>query len=227
VVVERARVRPGMDVLDVACGAGNATIPAAKAGAHVTGIDPSTGLLAMAREAAADAMVEIDWVEGHVQKLPFEDGGFDRVLSVCGHMFAPDHERVAAEMLRVCRPGGAIVTACWTPEGAVGRLLGLLAELIPLGTPPPALWGTEAHARQLLGGGEFERLEFEWLGPSAEQYADFLLEGVGPLLNAGGLISGREKELRSAFVDFLDAENLNDDGSFRLAGEYLLAAVPR
>jgi SAM-dependent methyltransferase len=227
VVVERARVEPGMELLDVACGAGNATIPAAKAGARVTGVDPSADLLAMARESAADAMVEIDWVEGHVHELPFDDGSFDRVVSVFGHMFAPDHRRAAAEMLRVCRAGGVIVTACWTPEGAVGRLLGMLEELVPRDGPPPALWGSEAHAREQLGRGEFERRELEWTGRSAEPFTEFLLEGLGPLLNARELISGREDELRPAFRDFLDAENLNHDGTFRLRGEYLLAAVAR
>jgi ubiquinone/menaquinone biosynthesis C-methylase UbiE len=151
-VVERAGVEPGMEVLDVACGSGNATIPAARAGARVTGLDVSADLLALARERCADAMVEIDWVEGDAQELPFGDAGFDRVLSTFGHMFAPDHERAAAELRRVCRPGGAIAVACWTPHGPAGRMLGDL----------PTLWGTEAHLRKLLGDGSFEQHEVEW-----------------------------------------------------------------
>src|ERR687894_928827 len=106
--VARAGVEPGMEVLDVACGAGNATIPAARAGARVTGLDFAPRLLSVARERAADAMVEVDWVEGDAQALPFDDESFDRVISTFGHMFAPDHERTAAEMLRVCRRGGPI-----------------------------------------------------------------------------------------------------------------------
>src|SRR5215217_5822160 len=121
-VVERAGVEPGMDVLDVACGTGNASIPAAKAGARVTGLDFAPPLLEIARERSADAMVEIDFLEGDAQELPFEDASFDRVVSTFGHMFAPDHERTAGELLRVCRPGGTIATACWTPEGAIGRM---------------------------------------------------------------------------------------------------------
>ena len=121
-VIERSGLEPGMDVLDVACGTGNATIPAARAGARVTGLDFSPELLEIARERGSDAMVEVEWVEGDAQELPFEDASFDRVISTFGHMFAPDHRRTADEMRRVCRPGGTIATACWTPEGAIGRM---------------------------------------------------------------------------------------------------------
>ena len=104
--VERAGVEPGMDLLDVACGTGNATIPAARDGARVKGLDFSPDLLAIARERAADAMVEVDWIEGDAQELPFEDASFDRVISTFGHMFAPDHGRTAAEMRASAVPAG-------------------------------------------------------------------------------------------------------------------------
>jgi ubiquinone/menaquinone biosynthesis C-methylase UbiE len=133
--VELAGVEPGMTVLDAACGAGNAAIPAAQAGARVIGLDPSPDMLALARERAADYMVEVDWIEGGVQEMPFPDASFDRVLSVFGHMFAPDHERTAAEFKRVVQPGGAIAVASWTAER----------------------WGTEEHVTALLGEGSFER----------------------------------------------------------------------
>jgi SAM-dependent methyltransferase len=228
-VVERAGVEPGMDVLDVACGTGNATIPAAREGARVTGLDFSPELLAIARERAADAMVEVDWVEGDAQELPFADASFDRVLSVFGHMFAPDHQRTAAEMLRVCRPGGAIAVACWTPEGSIGRMFRTIAELVPPppGGEPPLLWGTDAHVRELLGGGEVERHEITWEDESVENYARFMLESFGPLLNARELLGGRENELDAAFRRFLEDENLSDGGGLRFSGEYLLAVVPR
>ena len=226
-VVERSKVEPGLDLLDVACGTGNATIPAAQAGARVTGLDFAPDLLAIARERSADAMVEIDFVEGDAQELPFEDASFDRVLSTFGHMFAPDHERTAAEMLRVCRPGGAIATACWTPEGAIGRMFRTLAEIVPPppGGTPPVLWGTEEHTRQLLGDGEFERREIEWTDESVESYAQFMLESFGPLLNARALLGEREAELDEGFRRFLESENLADDGTLRFSGEYLLAVV--
>lgn len=228
-VVERAATEPGMELLDVACGAGNATIPAAREGARVTGLDFSPDLLALARERAADAMVEIDWVEGDAQELPFDDGSFDRVISTFGHMFAPDHRRTAAEMKRVCRPGGAIAVACWSPEGSIGRMFRVTSELVPPppGSEPPLLWGTEQHIRELLGDGEFERHEIEWKDESVESYARFMLESFGPLLNARELLGERANELDEGFRAFLASENLADDGTLRFRGGYLLAVLPR
>jgi SAM-dependent methyltransferase len=228
-VVERAGAEPGMELLDVACGAGNATIPAARDGARVTGLDFSPDLLAVARERAADAMVEVDWVDGDAQEMPFDDARFDRVISTFGHMFAPDHRRTAAEMRRVCRPGGAIAVACWTPEGSIGRMFRTIAELVPPppGGEPPLLWGTEPHIRELLGDGDFERHDVEWKDESVESYARFMLDSFGPLLNARELLGEREAELDDAFRAFLAAENLNDDDTLRFNGEYLLAVVPR
>jgi ubiquinone/menaquinone biosynthesis C-methylase UbiE len=127
-VIELAGVEPGMTVLDAGCGAGNASIPAAQAGARVTGIDPWSDLLAVARERAADYMVEIAWVEGHLHELPFADASFDRVVSVFGHIHAP-------ELKRVLRPGGAIGVALWTDDRR----------------------GTEDHVRGVLGDATFER----------------------------------------------------------------------
>jgi SAM-dependent methyltransferase len=228
-VVERAGAEPAMELLDVACGAGNATIPAARDGARVTGLDFSPDLLAVARERAADAMVEVDWVEGDAQEMPFDNARFDRVISTFGHMFAPDHRRTAAEMRRVCRPGGAIAVACWTPEGSLGRMFRTIAELVPPppGGEPPLLWGTEPHIRELLGDGDFERHDVEWKDESVESYARFMLDSFGPLLNARELLGEREAELDEAFRAFLAAENLNDDDTLRFNGEYLLAVVPR
>jgi ubiquinone/menaquinone biosynthesis C-methylase UbiE len=228
-VVERAGVEPGMEVLDVACGTGNATLPAARAGARATGLDLSPDLLAIARERAADAMIEVEWVEGDAQDLPFPDESFDRVISVFGHMFAPDHERVAAELRRVCRPGGALAVACWTPEGSMARMVSLMAELVPPppGVQPPLRWGTEQHVIELLGEASFERHEIEWTDESVESYSRFMLESFGPLLNARELLAGREEQLDRAYTDFLRKENLNDDGSLRFRGGYLLAVVRR
>jgi SAM-dependent methyltransferase len=226
-VVDRAGVEPGNDVLDVACGTGNATIPAAKAGARVTGLDFAPALLEVAREQAADAMVEIDFVEGDAQELPFGDASFDAVVSTFGHMFAPDHARAAAEMKRVLRPGGAIAVACWTPEGSIGRMSHTIAELVPPppGGQPPLLWGTEEHVRELWGEAEFERHEIVWTDESPASYARFMLESFGPLLNARELLADRAGELDEAFTEYLRGENQADDGTLRFAGEYLLAVV--
>jgi SAM-dependent methyltransferase len=226
-VVDRAGVAPGKDVLDVACGTGNATIPTARAGARVTGLDFAPALLDIAREQAADAMVEIDFVEGDAQELPFGDASFDAVVSTFGHMFAPDHARAAAEMKRVLRPGGAIAVACWTPEGSIGRMSHTIAELVPPppGGQPPLLWGTEEHVRELWGEAEFERHEIVWTDESPESYARFMLENFGPLLNAREVLADRAGELDQAFTEYLRRENQADDGTLRFAGEYLLAVV--
>jgi SAM-dependent methyltransferase len=226
-VVDRAGVAPGKDVLDVACGTGNATIPAARAGARVTGLDFAPALLDIAREQAADAMVEIDFVEGDAQELPFGDASFDAVVSTFGHMFAPDHARAAAEMKRVLRPAGAIAVACWMPEGAIGRMSATIAELVPPppGGQPPLLWGTEEHVRELWGEAEFERHEIVWTDESPESYARFMLENFGPLLNAREVLADRAGELDQAFTEYLRRENQADDGTLRFAGQYLLAVV--
>jgi SAM-dependent methyltransferase len=240
-VVERAGVEPGMDVLDLACGTGNASIPAAQAGARVTGLDFSPDLLEIARERCADAMVEIEFVEGDAQDLPFDDAGFDRIVSTFGHMFAPDHARTAAEMKRVLRPDGLIAVACWTPEGSIGRMFRAIAELVPPppGGQPPLLWGTEEHVTELLGdvgpgqaaGGArgaamtFERHEIVWTDESVESYARFMLESFGPLLNARELLAEREGELEAVYTEYLRSENEADDGTLRFSGEYLLSLV--
>jgi SAM-dependent methyltransferase len=226
-VVERGGVEAGMDVLDVACGTGNATIPAARTGARTTGLDFAPGLLEIARERAADAMVEIDFIEGDAQALPFEDGSFDRGLSTFGHMFAPDHRRTADEMKRVLRPDGVIAVACWTPEGSIGRMFKAIAEVIPPppGGQPPVLWGTEDHVREMWGDAEFERHAVVWTDDSVESYARFMLDSFGPLLNAREVLAEREDELERAYTDFLTRENEADDGTLRFKGEYLLSVV--
>jgi ubiquinone/menaquinone biosynthesis C-methylase UbiE len=227
-IVAAVELAPGMDVLDVACGSGNATIPAARVGARVTGVDFSPALLATARERAADAMVEIDWVAGDAEQLPFGDASFDRVISTFGHMFASDHERSAAELRRVCRDDGLIGICCWTPEGAIGRMFRMMAELVPPppGAASPLLWGTEEHVRRLLGDDvRFEHREVEWRDSSTESYADFMLESFGPLLNAREQLEERAPQLRAAYIIFLEGENLESDGSLRFRCEYLSAVI--
>jgi hypothetical protein len=164
-------------------------------------------------------------VESDVQEMPFPDSAFDRVISTFGHMFAPDHERTAAEMKRVCR--GKIAICCWSPQGAIGRMFSAVAELVPPppGSSSPLLWGTEEHVRQLLGDGDFERGEVEWRDSSVESYATFMLESFGPLLNAQEVLGERSAELRETYTHYLEAENLETDGTLRFRGEYLLAVI--
>jgi SAM-dependent methyltransferase len=227
VLVARAGIGPGMDVLDVACGTGNASIPAARLGARVTGLDVSPGLIAIARERGAEANVEIDWLEGDAQSLPFDDDSFDRVISAIGHMFAPDHQRTADELMRVCRPDGRIAIACWAPDGAIGAMfqrLGAISPPPPEGFQPPVLWGTEDHVRELLGDHvEFERHNVEFNEPSPESYVDFMLGSFPPLI-AMRAESGDEL-VRNTYLDWANDVNDADDGTLRYRGEYLVSVT--
>jgi SAM-dependent methyltransferase len=225
-VVERTGVEPGMEVLDVACGTGNATLPAARTGARVTGLDFSPELLAVARERAADAMVEVEWVEGDATALPFEDDSFDRVISTFGHMFAPEHAKTGSEMRRVCRPGGKIGVCCWTPTGSVGKMFMAMAGLNPPppeGFEPPILWGVEDHMRAMLGDGEIAVEQVIWLDDSVEAYARFMEESFGPLINARELHGDKAHE---TFLGYLQQSNEADDGTLKLTGTYLLGVIP-
>ena len=229
--VERAAVEPGMRVLDVACGPGNAAIPAARAGAHVVGFDLVPELLAAGRRKAERTGVEVEWVEGDAEELPFEDAGFDRVLSTFGHMFAPRHQRAAEEMARVCRPGGRIVTSTWTPEGVAGKIFATSGSFMPPPpdfASPPILWGTEDHVREMFAaatGFEFERhvTTIEW--ESVEGFADFFMDRFGPLVTARAVLGERFGELREQIIAIWREANEADDGSLRLPQEYLLSVI--
>src|SRR5262245_17691654 len=174
-LVAASDVRPGMDVLDVATGTGNAALIAAQAGAKVKGLDITPELFDAARRRIAEANVEIELIEGDAEELPFPDDSFDRILSVFGVMFAPRHELGAAELVRVCRPGGLIGVAAWTPEGTVGEMFRTVATYMPPlpdELRPPILWGTEDHVRELFAGSgaelEFLRREVSFLYDSLE-----------------------------------------------------------
>jgi SAM-dependent methyltransferase len=151
--VDRLPIRPGMQVLDVACGTGNLAIPAARKGAQVTGVDIATNLLEQARQRASAEGLEVRFDEGDAEDLPYPDGAFDLVMSMFGAMFAPRPERVSAELARVCRPGGTIAMANWTPEGFVGQMFKLTNRYIPPpdGVPPVLLWGDENVVQQRFG----------------------------------------------------------------------------
>src|SRR5258708_19498843 len=144
--VARLDLKPGTRLLDVACGTGNSAIPAAKAGAQVTGVDIATNLLEQAKKRAAAEHLEIRFEEGDAEQLPYPDRSFDHVLSMFGAMFAPQPERVAAEFLRVCKPGGLIAMANWTSQGFVAKTTQLTAKPVPPPPPlpPPPLFHTPA-----------------------------------------------------------------------------------
>jgi SAM-dependent methyltransferase len=151
--IDRLGLKPGMRVLDVACGTGNQSLPAARTGADVTGLDLASNLLEQAKEAAQKEGLKIRFIEGDAEELPFEAGEFDVVLSMFGAMFAPRPERVAAEFLRVCKPGGLIAMANWTPGSFSGQMFKINGKYSPPppGMPAPVLWGDEAVVRQRFG----------------------------------------------------------------------------
>jgi SAM-dependent methyltransferase len=233
-VVARAGIEPGMDALDVACGTGNAALPAARAGARVTGLDLVPKLLGHGREKAAAAGVEIEWVEGDAEQLPFDDGAFDRVFSTFGHMFAPRHRQTADEMARVCRRGGVIAVCCWTPEGTMGEMIATVAPYMPPWpdfASPPLLWGTEDHVREMFGAAAtdfaFERhsATIEW--ESTEGFVDFFFERFSPLVMAQLLLGERFAELGEKVAAIFEKRNEATDGSLRMPQEYLLSVIHR
>lgn len=191
-IVRRIGVRPGQDVLDVACGTGNAALRAAEAGARTVGIDLTPELLQVGRSLASEAGVSVDFREGDAESLPLSDGSFDVVLSVFGCMFAPRHAVVAREMARVVRSGGRLGICSWTPEGSVGRFFRTMGSYMPKPPDfalPPLLWGTEDHVRSLFAdtGVSFEFLretvEFPQMS-SLEAEIEFMTTKFGPLVMA-------------------------------------------
>jgi SAM-dependent methyltransferase len=236
-LVRAADVQPGHDVLDVATGSGNVALLAAQQGANVTGLDITPELFEAARSRAAEAGVEIEWVEGDAEELPYEDNSFDRALSAFGTMFAPRQERAAAELVRVTKPGGVVAVAAWTPEGTNGQMFRTVASHMPPPPPelkPPSLWGDEEHIRSLfepLGVElEFERGQVDFADDSVEKWLVYGEEKLGPMVMARAALEpqGKWEALRADLAALYERENKATDGSFRVEPEYLvtIARVP-
>ena len=230
-LVVRAEVSDGETVLDVACGTGNATIPAAQTGARATGLDITPELLEDARRRAADAGVEVDWIEGDAENLPFDDGSFDVVLSTFGCMFAPDHGKAAAEIARVLRPGGRIGIAAWTPDGGIGQFFQRLSSFAPPPPPgfqPPPLWGTRDHVVGLFADTgveprfEEEAIHFEY--ESAEAATEEYSAKFGPIVMMRKMLEpeGRWDEARAELLSFYREGEETEGGKIAIDGEYLI-----
>ena len=230
--VEHAGIESGQEVLDVATGTGNAAIIAAQRGATVTGLDLTPKLLEIAAQRASEAGVEIEWIEGDAENLPFADDSFDRVTSVFGVMFAPHQQKAADELRRVCRPGGRIVTCAWTPTGLNGRMFGLIGANMPPppeGFQPPVLWGTEERIRELFDGAEIEchthNVAFE--DESIDEWMDRNERTLGPTVFAKEVLEGEGKwdALREQLTALYSEANQATDGTMHVEAEYLLAMI--
>jgi SAM-dependent methyltransferase len=236
-LVAACGVAPGQRVLDVGAGTGVAAIPAAEAGAEVVAVDVTPELIEAGRAEAATRPVTIEWREADAQDLPFPDGEFDVVMSCIGAMFAPDHRATADEMLRVCRPGGTIGMINWTPDGSIGEFFRVFAGYAPPPPPgslPPALWGTQAHARELFG----DRVESLATRPESlpvERFADpaeyraYYKDKFGPTIATYAHVADRPELVAALDRDFLSyAERANVNGPGQRARyeyEYLLTVA--
>jgi SAM-dependent methyltransferase len=229
-LLDRVGIEPEMRVLDVGTGSGGTVaIPAAQRGARVVGCDLTPELFDAARRRAAEAGVEVEWVEGDAEQLPFADDTFDRVLSTFGHMFAPRHAIAGAELARVTKPGGVVGTVTWTPDGSTGAFFQTVGRHMPPPpdfAEPPLLWGSEEHVREMLEPHglelEFHRgvVRFDW--PNVDDFVGHYEQSFGPIVMAKAFLGERWPALRADLVETFSASNQSSDGTFRSEGEYLV-----
>jgi SAM-dependent methyltransferase len=227
--VARTMIKPGSRVLDVACGTGNAAIPAARAGGVVTGVDIATNSLGQARKRAAEQNLQIRFDEGDVEELPYKDQEFDIVMSMFGAMFAPRPERVVSELIRVCKPGGQIAMANWTPTGFVGKSFQVTSRMVPPppGIPAPVLWGDEDTVRGRFSHGVADlRLTREIIvfkypfGP--KEVVDFFRENFGPTKTSFSRLEKPDQDVMATKLEELwAAHNRAANGRTEVDAEYL------
>jgi ubiquinone/menaquinone biosynthesis C-methylase UbiE len=221
-------------VLDVATGTGNAAIAAARCGCTVAGVDYVEALLERGRERAAAEGLSVTFIEADAEHLPFPDASFDAVLSCVGVMFTPDHEQAAAELVRVCRPGGTFALANWTPAGFVGQMFRTVAAHVPPppGLQPPGLWGTLEHLEQLLGHALQEltaaRREFVFRFRSPAEFVDVFRHYYGPVRKAFDALDQTGREQLHEDLAALARQHHREPGpSIALPSEYLEAIAVR
>ena len=226
---ERLNIPPATRLLDVGCGAGQLTLPAARNGIQVTGLDLAANLVQQARAKAVAEGLTIQIDEGDAEALPYADASFDVVMSLIGAMFAPRPESVAAEMIRVCKPGGRIIMGNWTPEGHIGQMFKVIGKHVPPPAifPSPLLWGDEATVRQRFATGVADlrihrhQYPFEYsFGPG--KVVDFFIEYYGPTLRAHASLSPDvQQQLHDDLTALWTRNNLAGDGTTRVLAEYL------
>lgn len=233
--IRRLDLKPGMNVLDVACGTGNLAIPAAKTGATVTGVDIAPNLVEQARENAKAAGVNARFDEGDAEALPYEDASFDAVVTMFGAMFAPRPELVASELKRVCRPGGTIAMANWTPSGFIGQMFKTTSSHVPPppGMTSPVLWGVEETVRERLGEGisklDTKLQKITWVFPfSPAEIVEHFRLYYGPTQKAfGALDEEKQAALRKDLEQLWATHNQATDGTTRVEAEYLEVIAQR
>ncbi len=231
-LIEALDVHSTERVLDVATGSGNAALAAARRGCAVVGSDYVPALLDRARRRADAEGLEIEFVEGDAEALPFADGSFDVVSSVFGAMFAPNQEKTASELARVARSGGRIGVVAHTPDGFIGNLFKVIGKHVPppTGLRSPILWGTEGRLRELFGDAiaelRAEKRHYVFRDRSPEQFVEYWRRFYGPTLKAFETVgdAGREA-LEADIVQLIGRFNRADDGTMVVPSEYLEAVI--
>ena len=237
VLVDACRIGAGQRVLDVAAGTGNTAIRAAEAGAEVVASDLTPENFEAGRQEAAARGVELEWVEADAEALPFSDGEFDAVTSSCGALFAPNHQAVADELVRVCRPGGTIGMVNFTPEGLISDFFGALAPYMPPppeGALPPPLWGDEEHVRKLFGDRvdslEMTRSSYVERADTPDAYVELFKRTFGPVVATYASVADPERAaaLDRDFLEFATRANSGPPGGpVEYRYEYLLVVARR
>ena len=233
-LAEAMDLRAAERVLDIAAGNGNATLAAARRWCDVTSTDYVEALLARGQKRAEAEGLRVAFQKADAEDLPFADGSFDAVMSTFGAMFSPDQSRTADEMLRVCRSGGRVGLANWTPDGFVGQMFKTIGKHLPppSGVKSPALWGTREWMEKAFGPGSSsiaaERRSFVFRYRSAQHFLDTFREYYGPMLKAFEALAGvGRKALARDIIDLIGAFNKSGDDTMVVPGEYLEVIVTR
>jgi len=231
---EALDVHSGQKVLDVAAGNGNVSLAAARRWCDVVATDYAPLLLERARERAAAERLNIEFREADAEALPFQDGSFDVVVSTFGVMFTPDQDRAAAELIRVCKPGGKIGLANWTPDGFIGQLFKTIGKHVPPapGTKSPALWGTRARIAELFEprttSVEFSARNFVFRYRTPAHWLEVFRTYYGPVLKTfASLDPAAQATLQRDLIDLIDRFNRAKDGSMVVPSEYLEIVITR
>jgi SAM-dependent methyltransferase len=227
--IGRLNIQPGERVLDVACGTGNLAIPAARTGAHVIGIDIAPNLLEQAQAWAHTERLTINFDEGNAEQMPYPDAAFDSVVTMFGAMFAPRADDVAAELLRVCRPGGRIAMANWTPDGFIGQMFKLVGKYVQPapGIPSPLAWGNEETVAERLGsriaGLRYTERTITFNFPfDAAATVEYFRTYYGPTLRAFAALTPEAQQLLRNDLEQLWAQhNRAQDGTTQVDSTYL------